>query len=226
MSQTEAIAWNLKIVRTLEIKHIPVLLWVWVRLRWTSCWTWSHVSSQQFAGLLNLLNPFLKRQIITPSLYNNFFLTSFPCKISSVVHFIRILPLEGVRWFLVMSQRVLTGIQKKERGRQAICVKHSFLFLHRQELPRSCSLPFLETERFLSTWRAILLLHEGVLSSHLRAMWYVEMLCFDVTLEEEANWSATRSFGSYYATRPRPPRFFHSYAFHRTVYLSHFVLLT
>ena len=227
MSQTEAIAWYLKIVRTLEIKHIPVLFRVWVRLRWTSCWTWSHVSSQQFARLLNLLNPFLKRQTITPSLYNKFFLTSFPCKISSIVHFIRIPPLEGVRWFLVMSQRVYWQEYKKRKGRrQAICVKHSFLFLHRQGLPRSCSLPFLETERFLSTWRAILLLHEGVLSSHLRAMWYVEMLCFDVTLEEEANWSATRRFGSCYATRPRPPRFFHSYAFHCTVYLSHFVLLT
>ena len=116
MSQTAAIAWYLKIVRTLEIKHIPVLFRVWVRLRRTSCWTWSHVSSQQFARLLNLLNPFLKRQTITPSLYNKFFLTSFPCKISSIVHFIRIPPLEGVRWFLVMSQRVLTGIQRGKAG--------------------------------------------------------------------------------------------------------------
>lgn len=223
VSQTEAIAWYLKIVRTLEIKHIPVLFRVWVRLRRTSCWTWSHVSSQQFARLLNLLNPFLKRQTITPSLYNKFFLTSFPCKISSIVHFIRIPPLEGVRWFLVMSQRVLTGIQRGKAGYLFLIL---FLFLHRQELPRPCSLPFLETKRFLSTWRAILLLHEGILSSHLRAMWYVEMLCFDVTLEEEANWSAARRFGSCYATRPRPPRFFHSYAFHCTIYMSHFVLLT
>ena len=80
-----------------------------------------------------------------------------------------------------MSQRVLTGIQRGKAGYLFLIL---FLFLHRQELPRPCSLPFLETERFLSTWRAILLLHEGVLSSHLRAMWYVEMLCFDVMLED------------------------------------------
>ncbi|CAH3109230.1 unnamed protein product, partial [Pocillopora meandrina] len=93
------------------------------------------------------------------------------------------------RWYLSVRERVtcVEEYKKRKGGRQAICVKHSFLFLHRQGLPRPCSLPFLETERFLSTWRAILLLHEGVLSSHLRAMWYVEMLCFDVTLEEEAN---------------------------------------
>ena len=131
MSQTEAIAWYLKNVRTLEIKHIPVLFRVWVRLRWSSCWTWSHVSSQQFARLLNLLNPFLKRQTITPSLYKKFFLTSFPCKISSIVHFIRILPLEGVRWFLVMPQRVLTGIQKKERGKAGYLCK-AFFFVSSQ----------------------------------------------------------------------------------------------
>ena len=131
MSQTEAIAWYLKIVRTLEIKHIPVLFRVWVRLRWTSCWTWSHVSSQQFARLPNLLNPFLKRQIITPSLCNKFFLTSFPCKISSIVHFIRIPPLEGVRWFLVMSQRVLTETQKKEREKAGYLCK-TFFFVSSQ----------------------------------------------------------------------------------------------
>ena len=82
---------------------------------------------------------------------------------------------------------VTTGIDRNTKGEGRLFVSY-FIFVSSQT--RTAPTMFIAipgNREVLSTWRAILLLHEGVLSSHLRAMWYVEMLYFDVTLEEEAN---------------------------------------
>ena len=88
---------------------------------------------------------------------------------------------------MVMSQRVLTETQKKEREKAGYLCKTFFFVSSQTRTAPTMFIVIPGNREVFVTWRAILLLHEGVLSSHLRAMWYVEMLCFDVTLEEEAN---------------------------------------